>query len=63
MTETRNIGFVYITSAFVHSPLDELIVLIPTAGIVQPSQGPVETCTVRNAQSVKGLEQRRVASE
>ena len=41
-------------SAFVHSPVDELIVIIPPAGIVQPGQELFfETCTVRNAPSVE----------
>ena len=37
--ETGYNGLFDITAAFVHSPIDELIVLISPAGIVQPGQG------------------------
>ena len=39
MKGTRCIGCFDTTAASVHSPMDELIVLIPPAGIVQPVQG------------------------
>ena len=66
---TRYIGLFDITAAFVHSRMDELIVLTPPVWIMQPCPGTsVETCSLRNAQSVEALgknllkEQRRVDS-
>ena len=55
MKDTRHIGFVDSTAVFVHSPKDELIALIPSAGIVQPCQGLLSRRALRGTRKASKL--------